>query len=334
MRDTPDWLRDERQWRDRMRDARGDAPRRYRLVERSSEARQPYFLLRHRDRQWLGRRSVMDSPAGPSLSNRIHATHLLGDRLDMSLCSEMLLFDFTLRTATEAEGFLREASGDPSSDLVFPFPPLDAGGREAVCPPAFWARLASRPARLAEDELHMRSLCADTLARWLRPGAVVRDPACSTGDFVAAMAASCPLLRFEGSDISASMIDTARTRHAGSAVAFEVADATGTGMASCDGLIVRFLNAEVVTRAQALAIFDRLVVTVRPGGIVILFGHTPLLVPVRGQAAMHGLRVVQCSAALPEGPALVQYYVLEVPDMGRRPPSSRGRDAHVLCRKA
>lgn len=313
MHEGDEWLIREREVRDLVSGARRGIPRPWRLIERSPEARQRYFLLRHGERQWLGRKFVTDTPAGPRLSNRIYATHLLGDGVGMTLSGDHILFEFTLRPAVEADAFLREASGDPLSDIVFPFSARDAGGDESICPPSFWEHLSSRPARLAQDELHMRSLCADTLTQWLPPGALVRDPACSTGDFIAAMADACPLLRLEGSDISAAMIDKARTRHAGKAVRFEVADAAGAGPASCDGLIVRFLNAEVVTRADATALFDHLLSTVRPGGVIVLFGHTPLLVPVAGRAAAHGLRLVQCSAPLPDDPALVQYYVLTVP---------------------
>lgn len=313
MHPADEWLVRERDARDQIVRARDGAPRSWRIAERCPEAQQRYFLLQHGGRRWLGRKFVTETATGPSMSNRIHAAHLLGDQVGMTLSGDHVVFDVMLRSEAEAAAFLDEACGDPSSDLVFPFPARDDEGNESVCPPAFWERLASRPERLAQDELHMRTLCADTLTQWLPPGALVRDPGCSTGDFIAAMAGACPRLRFEGRDVSTAMIDMARTRHAGKAVTFAVADAADTEPSSCDGLILRFLNAEVVTRVHALALFDRLVPAVRPGGLIVLFGHTPVLVPVRSLATAHGLHIRRCSASAPGEPSLFEFYVLGMP---------------------
>jgi isonocardicin synthase len=313
MLETGDWLDRERHLRRRIDGARAMAPRPWRLIERFPESQQQYFMLRHGGRQWLGRKFAAGTATGPSLSNRIEPWHLLGDEVDIALSDHDVVFDFVLRQRDEAMTFLREAADDPSSDIVFPFPARDAAGREWVCPPDFWSRVASSPAILAQDEYHVRSVCAGTLRQWLPSDALVRDPGCSTGDFIAAMADACPALRFEGQDLSTAMIDIARSRHAGKAVTFRVADAADAEPASCDGLIVRFLNAEVVTREHAMALFDRLIPTLRPGGVAILFGHTPLLVPVRGRAAAHGLRIHRCSAPAPGDPALFQFYVLGAP---------------------
>jgi hypothetical protein len=309
--ETAAWLAGEAAIRDRIIQARAHAGHPWRLREACPSTRQHYFLLRHRDEAWVGRRYADPQRGGPA--NAVSACHLLGNDFRFAFGDGESDLDVTLRSSRDAAAFFAEAAGDPAAELVFPFPALDKRGQEWVCPPQYWAAAAQHAALFADDERHLRALCARTLRERLPPAAQVHDPACSTGDFLAAMARRCPGLHFTGSDLSPAMVDTARRRHARLCLSFTCADAASLPRASVDALIVRFLNAEVVRHATALALFRQLSKAVRPGGIVVLFGHTGILVPVHAEAARLGWLVDQCTARTPDGRGIFQWYVLQRP---------------------
>lgn len=302
------WLAAERAVQDRIIRAREHAGRPWLLHETCPSVRQHYFLLRCAGQQWVGRRCVGSHSGLPG--NAVSACNLLGDAFRLGFGDREIQLDVTLRSSRDAAAFLTAAAADPLAELVFPFPALDSQGREWVCPPHYWQMASRHAAMLAEDERHLRDVCADTLRHALPPGASVHDPACSTGDFLAAMARACPALRFSGSDLSAAMIDTARQRHARLGLDFVCADAATLRPSSVDGLLVRFLNAEVVSRTQALTLFRGMARSVRPGGIAVLFGHTGVLVPVQAEAERLGWHVARCTASSHDGRALFQWYVL------------------------
>ncbi|WP_285406078.1 class I SAM-dependent methyltransferase [Luteibacter sp. ME-Dv--P-043b] len=268
-----------------------------------------YFLLRAGAYRWIGHVAPTTRDEPRHACNVIRPHHLLGSDGVLYEHADAIEVSATHRRRQEAKAFMALVRRDPLAVIHFPIAPMRTWGHEFVCPPAFWARMAERAEDLAAGERHMRALCAATLRTELPDGALVRDPACSTGDFVVAMAHACPRLHFEGSDRAADMIRTARTRHPDGPVTFSLADAALVPPASCDALVLRFLNAEVVTRAQADALFDRLVPSVRRGGLVVLFGHTPVLVDVHQGAARHGLRI-QRSVAPTGTDGIVPYYVL------------------------
>lgn len=308
---TPDaraWFASERAVQDAIIEARANAGRPWLLRESCPTTRQHYFLLQTGHECWIGRRCV-GSVTGMQ-PNAIGACHLLGSRFRFGLGDRETHLDVTLRTSRDAAAFLTSAASDPTAELVFPFPALDPDGREWVCPPHYWQAASRHAAMLAGDERHLRKICARTLVEGLPVGAAVHDPACSTGDFLAAMARACPSLRFSGSDLSPTMVDTANRRHARLGLEFTCRDASSLAAASVDGLLLRFLNAEVVTRAHALLIFRRIVPALRPGGLAILFGHSGVLVPVQAEAARLGWRVLSCTAPTDDARGVFQWYVL------------------------
>jgi hypothetical protein len=310
MPDLPSWLASERRVLEQVAQARLRPEEVCLLRETCPSSLQNYFILRCRGRQWVGRRGVSDARHMPA--NAIGARDLLGDSFRFGLGVGEAQLEVSLRASADASVFLAMAARDPSAELVFPFPALDARGREWVCPPQYWGDVSQRAETLADDELHLRAVCARTLQEALPAGALVHDPACSTGDFVTAMARACPALRFTASDLSPAMVDVARRRHGRLALNadFTCADATALRARSVDGLLVRFLNAEVVTRKQALIIFRRLAGSVRAGGVVVLFGHSGVLIPVHAEAARLGWQVLASTAPTADGKGLFQWYVI------------------------
>ena len=89
------------------------------------------------------------------------------------------------------------------------------------------------------------------------------------------------------------------------------ADAREPGVAdeSVDLLVVRFLVWATVTRADARALFDRLVRTVKSGGKILLCGHTPVLLSTL-DFAEHALTVERCIAVDDETQSFCQLYAL------------------------
>lgn len=309
--DARAWFASERAVQDAIIEARARPGRAWLLRESCPTTRQHYFLLRAGDACWVGRRCV-GSVTGMQ-PNAIGACHLLGDQFRFGVGDREMHLDVTLRTSRDAAAFLTAAVSDPHAELVFPFPALDTDGREWVCPPHYWEAASRHAAMLAADERHVRALCARTLSEGLPAGATVHDPACSTGDFVVAMARACPTLHFSGSDVSPAMVDTASRRHERAGLAFTCRDATSLPVSSVDALLLRFLNAEVVTRVHALLIFRRVVQALRPGGMAILFGHSGVLVPVQAEAARLGWQVLSCTAPTGDTRGVFQWYVLRAP---------------------
>lgn len=79
-------------------------------------------------------------------------------------------------------------------------------------------------------------------------------------------------------------------------------------------LVVRFLNAEVLSLDTAVAGFRSLVRLIAPGGHALVFGHTPVLPAVRQLADESGLRVRSAVAAMPGAEDKVfQFYLLHRP---------------------
>lgn len=303
------WLVHECAVRQAIQASRGPVPHPWMLREPSSSALQNYFILRAGVEHWLGRRCVLGDERDPTVDGTVRAEHLLGPRFSLLPGDGGAWIDVDLHSLDDARRFFARAASDIQSELVFPYPALDAAGRESVCPASYWAAMSCHPIDLARDELHIDHACAKVLRESLPGHALVHDPACSTGDFLARMRTMCPHLRFSGSDSSPAMIDVARDRH-GDGMFFDVADAVSLPPSQYDGLIVRFLNAEVVTRDQSITLLDRLLRALRPGGIAILVGHTALLPPIDGISAANGCRVRQRSSSTPDGEAIFQCYVI------------------------
>lgn len=274
------------------------------------------FFLRLDGRDWVGRKTLQhDEHQALHISSLLRPSMLLGVHIDSQWSNEGVWIYFQTAAPEEKTAAFARALARPDSELRFPFALADEAGQEWVCPADFWQGTESLATQLNADETHYREHCAALLKPALKPGSLIYDPACSTGTFIAHLARELPECRCAGADRSASMIEYAKRRHAHTPVTFHVRDGCEAADpdVQCDALILRFLNAEVVTRQDAHTAFTHLVRWVKPGGTILVFGHTPVLLAVPWLAETLDLQVIGRVSARPGHEELFQFYHLTTP---------------------
>lgn len=215
-------------------------------------------------------------------------------------------------SATQRRDLFDAAVADAMTDLHFPFPHLDRRTRRERRPVAdYWTATPARVEELDGDEEVLRRYALGRLRSLDPNGKTVFDPACSTGRFLCEVKRTFPGVRVVGQDLSASMADHAR-RHVDEV---HVGDAARPAVpaGSADIVVVRFLNLDVVSTAEAHRLLEACLTACRPGGWLVLFGYTPVLVSAEWLAIL-GLRVVQRTGVLEDHRAIFQFYVAEVPE--------------------
>lgn len=271
------------------------------------------FILKTGSLRWVGRNRRTTSGQGQHrLTSILQPWMLLGPLEYLHWSHEGLCVFFQAATLKEKQQAFIQAKQYAHSEVCFPYPPLGPDGKEFICPPSFWECDDERAAQLDIDEGHFREHCVRLLRDRLKPGALIHDPACSTGALIAHLARALPHCRHMGSDRCGSMIDHARAQYASSPVHLRQADATVESI-NCDALILRFLNAEVMSRLDAEALLGTLLTSLNPGGVALVFGHTPVLPAVPWIAQQSGLILESCIASRPNRLELFQCYVLTRP---------------------
>lgn len=287
-----------------------------RHIEPSGAGLHQLFVLRVSGSDWVGRKVLQHSESeGWYTSSLLTPSMLFGPLTEWQWGNQGALIYFRTASAQEKETAFHDAPAHSDSELRFPFPALDHNRLESVCAPDYWQCDESFATRLNADEGHFRQHCVSLLNTLTRPGAVIHDPACSTGEFIAHLAGELPDRQCLGSDRSASMIEYAKKRHGASPARLFLADAhqiATTGM-QCDVLILRFLNAEVMSREDAEQAFRDMVACIKPGGTVLLFGHTPVLLAVPYLAQVMKLKLISSVACRSGHTELFQFYQLRMP---------------------
>lgn len=274
------------------------------------------FFLRIGGNEWVGRKVLQHSETvGWHISSVLQPWMLLGPLAEWQWGNQGAVIYFQAVSAQEKETAFHNALTQSGSEVRFPFPAMDDSGRECVCPPEYWQCTELLATQLDADERHFRQHCTSLINSLSSPAAVIHDPACSTGEFIAHLAGELPDRQCLGSDRSASMIEYAKKHHGTSAARFYLADArhiATTGI-QCDVLILRFLNAEVMTRKDTQQAFLDMAAGVKPGGTILLFGHTPVLIAVSYMAQVLKLELISSVAARPGHTELFQFYRLRTP---------------------
>jgi isonocardicin synthase len=285
-------------------------------IEPNGPGRHHLFVLRVNGCSWAGRKVLQQTETGGwYINSLLKPWMLLGPLADMQWGDEGVALYFQSASLEQKEAAFNLAQARPDSEVRFPFPAIDDKGLEFVCPTDYWQCDDLLATQLNADEIHLRQYCAALLKTLSHPGTVILDPACSTGEFITHLARALPDRHCLGSDLSASMIEHAKSRHANSTAEFLMGDARNVASSGlkCDVLILRFLNAEVMTRVDARQIFHEMTACVNPGGTILVFGHTPVLLEVPYMAQMLELELISSLAARPGQVELFQFYRLRVP---------------------
>ncbi len=272
------------------------------------------FILSVDNVNWAGRKLMTHTPeSGWQSSSCLTPTMLFGQLVALFYTEQGLTLSFITASTDEKNHAFDKALLAPESELYFPYPLLDEQGQEWVAREDQWSFNKQLAEQLDHDELHFRHYCAAFLKPYIKPGSVLYDPACSTGTFIASLATAFPNARCIGSDQSQSMVDYARTQHILPSLRFEHGTAAAMSCLThtCDVLFLRFLNAEVVSHADAQALLRCMVKPLKPGATLVIFGHTPVLINVRYWANTLGLTLKTSLAARPGHRELFEFYVLQ-----------------------
>ena len=160
---------------------------------------------------------------------------------------------------------------------------------------------------LYNGEKHFRKYTIKIMKKLgVKNGAVLFDPACSTGDFLHEIKQYFPKTTTIGQDLSKEMADISK----------EKIDIVYTGDSaitpikneSVDFLFLRFLNSKVVTTAKAKELYNILIEKVNKGGYIICFGHTPILLEL-DYIHKYNLELLLCNGYCQKYDSIFQYYV-------------------------
>ena len=78
---------------------------------------------------------------------------------------------------------------------------------------------------------------------------------------------------------------------------------------SADVTFNRFLNSEVVTTEAAEVLLAAILPTVAPGGVMVTFGHTPVLLTSSNFRMVDGFVLERCVGVAVDKSSIFQYYI-------------------------
>ena len=240
--------------------------------------------------------------------SRLMPAMLLGVLISTEVCQDAVTAYFYPLTPGEKLTLHAKVRKNLATSVHFPFAYLDEHMKERSSPPAGWALDRTRASNLGVGETHLRAYTRHFLSRFDMKNKIVYDPACSTGQFLHSIKTAFPECKTIGQDLSQDMIDYAKD--------FVDVAICGDAFESpvephiCDFIFVRFLNSEVVTRSQAYTLFPRLLGRLKPGGQLIVFGHTPVLLNPAYFGSL-GLKSHQRLGEEETTGAVFQYFILQ-----------------------
>lgn len=196
------------------------------------------------------------------------------------------------------------------AELVFPFPLLRESTRhEWGSPPEGWIVDDAFDVMLGCGEERIREYSIQFLRQAGLAKPLLYDPACSTGVFLSSLQKALPGSYTFGQDLSQQMANFAQERideaHCANAATPKIKPGTA------DAVYIRFLNSEVVKTSEAEGLLHALLPTVKSGGYIITFGHTPVLLSSSNFRYLEEFRLQQCVGVAVDQTGVFQYYVIQ-----------------------
>lgn len=197
-----------------------------------------------------------------------------------------------------------------SAELIFPFPLLRQTTRcEWGSPPEGWEVDDAFDVMLGCGEERIRAYSIQFLQKASLKSPILYDPACSTGVFLSTLQQAVPGSYTIGQDLSQQMANFAKERldeaHCANALYPKIK------LGTADAAYIRFLNSEVVKTCEAESLLTALLPTVKPGGYVITFGHTPVLLSSPNFKMLDGFEFKQSVGVAVDKCGIFQYYVIQ-----------------------
>ena len=215
-------------------------------------------------------------------------------------------FPFTFE---EKKSIFDKIIEDRNIDIYYPYNHiLFETGQEEESSPNGWDFAPEKLIYLGYGEKHIREYTLKRFNSLFRQPIIAYDPACSTGQFLWEIKKKYPSVHTIGHDLSKSMIDYAQ-QYLDEALVVNAKDSPLKD-SSVDIMFLRFLNVEVVSRKMAHVLFDILIKKVKPEGLIVCFGHTPLLIHKK-YFLKKGLKILQANGFEKRSKSIFQYYILQ-----------------------
>ncbi|HOZ88983.1 MAG TPA: class I SAM-dependent methyltransferase [Bacilli bacterium] len=242
----------------------------------------------------------------------ITAPMLLGILSKRKKTKRQIVINFFPFTNEEKQIVFDEIKINRQFDIYYPYKYRDyATNQEEKSPAEGWTFNPDKKEYLGYGEVHLRKFTNTFLLNHKIDlnHKIIYDPACSTGEFLSSIKQIFPESYTIGHDLSAQMIAYAQN-YVDEAGCYNAAFSP-LAANSVDVLFLRFLNSEVVTTKAAYEIFKTLKAKVKKGGLIIAFGHTPVLI-TKAWLEKQGLKTINCNGYDEEADAIFQYYGFEV----------------------
>ena len=196
------------------------------------------------------------------------------------------------------------------TEIISPFPLMSESTRqEWGSPPEGWIVDDAYDMMLGCGEERLRAYSIQFLKDAGLEKPLLYDPACSTGVFLSTLQKALPGSYTFGQDLSQQMANFAKERideaHCANAATPKIKAGTA------DAVYIRFLNSEVIKTSEAEMLLDALLPTVKHGGFIITFGHTPVLLSSSNFRRLKDFNLRQCIGVAEDRTGIFQYYVIQ-----------------------
>lgn len=276
---------------------------------------QNIFLLKpYKDKIIVGRkiRSILriENKINAINCSMITAPMLLGFLKKRNLKDRKIKIEYYPFTKEEKKFIFNEIKKNRKIDIYYPYKYRDFyTGKEETSPATGWTFNPEKKEYLGYGEVHFRKFTEEFIKGLNTEYKIIYDPACSTGEFLSDYKKNFPMSHTIGHDLSKEMIEYAKNYVDESLCCNAVNSPLSNN--SVDLMFLRFLNSEVVDTKNAYKIFKVLYPKVKKKGLIICFGHTPVLIR-KEMFQRHGLIPIICNGYDKERDAIFQFYVFEV----------------------